>query len=29
VLYQVGSTQFVLVQVDSTQFASGTLQKQQ
>jgi len=29
VLYQVGSTQFVLVQVDSPQFASGTLQKQQ
>jgi hypothetical protein len=29
VLYQVGSTQFVMVQVDSPQFASGTLQKQQ
>jgi hypothetical protein len=29
VLYQVGSTQFVVVQVDSPQFGSGTLQKQQ
>jgi hypothetical protein len=29
VMYQVGSTQLVVVQIDSPQFASGTLQKQQ
>jgi hypothetical protein len=29
VLYQVSSTQFVVVQVDTPQFASGTLEKQQ